>query len=263
LCHEKQGKTATAWSEFDEVVSQSAKKGDRPREQFARERASATEKVLSRVTLVVPAGVKTVDVDGQSLGEAAWATALPLDPGEHTFTLAAPGKQARFVRTQVGRGPLQMRVAPPALEDEPVALAPPKAHEPHPDTPEARDTPEVKDEPTAHSGSGRRTAGFVLGGIGVVALGAGGVLGLMALGKKSDVDSNCNGRECNKAGYDAQSSAHTLADVSTVACAVAAAGLGVGAYLVLSSGSTPAKRAMRVGPVATGGGAVLQLEGGF
>jgi hypothetical protein len=62
---------------------------------------------------------------------------------------------------------------------------------------------------------------------------------------------------------DAQSSAHTFATVSTVAFIAAAAGLGVGTYLVLSSGSSSPKRAMRIGPVAMSGGGLLRIDGSF
>jgi hypothetical protein len=84
--------------------------------------------------------------------------------------------------------------------------------------------------------SGGRTAGYVLGGIGIVGIGVGTVTGLMVLSKKSTVDDNCNAqKQCNQTGADAADSGKTLGTISGASFIIGAVALGAGAYLVLSS----------------------------
>jgi hypothetical protein len=276
LCHEKQGRTATAWSEYAEVASQAGRKGERDRERFARARASDTEKTLSRVALEVPAGVTAVEIDGQALGEAGWSLPLPLDPGEHAFVFSASGKKARVVHLVLPPGPASTRVAPPPLDDETggAAPVPPAAHpvvSPPPPPPPPADRPRpapvheqaVTVPAPAESGGSERSAAFVIGGVGVAGLVTGGVFGVLAIAKKNEVNMNCTGRECGQPGFDAQSSARTFATVSTIAFAAGAVGAGVGIYLLFRAGSSSPKRAVRVVPAAAGNAPVLRLEGSF
>src|SRR5215472_3170324 len=53
LCHEKEGKTASAWGEFNDVAQQATLPADKDRGEFARRHASDIEKKLSRVRLTV------------------------------------------------------------------------------------------------------------------------------------------------------------------------------------------------------------------
>src|SRR5882672_9523038 len=58
-CHEKQGLTATAWSEFAELLTSAQRAGQADRERFARQRIAILEPHLSRLTIIVPADVAT------------------------------------------------------------------------------------------------------------------------------------------------------------------------------------------------------------
>src|SRR5579859_3208684 len=58
LCHDKQGRVATAWSEYGEVATQAARKGEAAREKFARSHAADAERRLAYVRLELPAGVR-------------------------------------------------------------------------------------------------------------------------------------------------------------------------------------------------------------
>ena len=53
LCHRGEGKTATAWSEFKEVISLARRDGRKDREQVAEENIAELEPKLSKLTLVV------------------------------------------------------------------------------------------------------------------------------------------------------------------------------------------------------------------
>jgi hypothetical protein len=84
--------------------------------------------------------------------------------------------------------------------------------------------------------AGKRTAGYVVLGVGAAGVAIGAVFGLLALSKKSDADASCQGRfDCPRDGYDANNSAHTDATISTIAFGVGLVAIGVGAYLFLTS----------------------------
>ena len=97
--------------------------------------------------------------------------------------------------------------------------------------------------PAAEAGRSRAPAYAVLG-IGAVGLGVGTVFGILALGKKSDLDSACANKHCAPAQQDTIDSGKTFGIVSTVGLAVGAVGVGVGAVLLLTSGpGSPSARA--------------------
>src|SRR5262249_38108546 len=94
-CHEKLGRTATAWGEFNDAAAAARAAGKPDREAFARADAAALEKRLHHVTIEVasPAAELGVKLDGQLVAREAWGTPLPVDPGERTVEAAAPGRE--------------------------------------------------------------------------------------------------------------------------------------------------------------------------
>jgi hypothetical protein len=77
--------------------------------------------------------------------------------------------------------------------------------------------------------------GFGVAGAGVI---AGGITGLLAMSKSSDVEDQCNGDVCPLSAEEDNDSATTLAHVSTISFAVAGAGAAVGVLGLLLSGSS-------------------------
>ena len=78
LCHEKEGRTATAWAEFTEALGL-AKKDDRPqRIELAQTHIVALEPTLSRLVIQVPEGSDFPELeikrDGGVIRRAAWGT---------------------------------------------------------------------------------------------------------------------------------------------------------------------------------------------
>jgi hypothetical protein len=120
--------------------------------------------------------------------------------------------------------------------------------------------PPAQPPPEKSSGSGRRTAAYVAGGIGIAGVVVGSVTGILVLGKKQTVNDNCPNHDCNDAGYEAATSAQTLGLVSTIGFGVGIAGLATGAVLLLT-GSEPATTARTWQPVLTAGGGTY--GGGF
>src|SRR5688572_9040069 len=95
FCWEQLGRTASAWALFLDVAA-AARAGNQPqRESAARERASALESKLSRLTInvAVPSEGMEITRDGVPVGKASWGIAVPIDPGTHTLKASAPGKE--------------------------------------------------------------------------------------------------------------------------------------------------------------------------
>lgn len=99
---------------------------------------------------------------------------------------------------------------------------------------------------SADAPSMRRTAGFVVGAVGVAALGLGGYFGVRALGKRSDSDSACPDGHCTAEGVSLNDDAKSAAWISDIALGAGLVGVGVGAYLVLTSSGTSASSSAAV-----------------
>jgi hypothetical protein len=262
-CYEKQGKYASAWSTFKEALVVAQRDGRSERVDYAKKHLAVVEPKLSKIIIEVPSEVNesglTVTLDGAPLGAAAWGVGMPVDPGTHQVTASAPNKAPFEQSVQIESGSTTLKI--PKLADKKDEGAPRAV-----DTDTEKKPVSDENQPN----NGKRTAGFVIGGVGIAALGVGGYFGLRAFSKWSDRNDNCVGG-CNEAAKAAGDDAKTAATISTIGIGVGVVAIGVGTYLVLSSkpsGEPSARhgrgaqqaRTWRVVPTAgpTGGGLVLQ-----
>lgn len=228
LCNEALGKTATAWGQFKEVLFASKRENNEARVAFAQEHIDALEPRLSRIQINAEATPGLViQTDGHEIPAAALGTPIPIDPGEHLIEATAPGYAVWSTKVTVGDNADLKTIAVPKLTPAPAekekAAAPPPPVAP------------------LQSGSGQRTAGFVLGGAGVAALGLGAVFGILAAGQASDAEDDpalCPNKQCSPEGRDEIDAASTKALVSTIGIGVGIAAIGAGAILILTSGPT-------------------------
>ena len=98
MCHEVEGRLASAWGEYLEVVARAKTDGRPDREEAARQWAHKLEARLSTLSIAIPAAVAEipglrVQRDGVSVEAPSWSTAVPVDPGPHVVTAAAPGRE--------------------------------------------------------------------------------------------------------------------------------------------------------------------------
>lgn len=259
-CHQKQGKTASAWAEFTEAAAMAKAEKRREREKYARKQASALEKKLSRVVFEVndpPPGV-TLSLDGNEVGRAAWGTPVPVDPGEHELALSAPGKQKHTMSVTVKDGPSEQTVSLPALADEASRPGDPAA----PAKPAKESTPRRHAEGAADAG-GSNTLAWVALGVGVVGVGVGSYFGVQTFSKQSDSEDHCDGTSCDQTGVDLRDEAKGTATISTVAFGVGLAGVAVGTVLLLTAGGSKEQTALRISPNVTADGGGAQLMGRF
>jgi hypothetical protein len=266
-CYERQGKFASAWSTFKEALVVAQRDGRSERVDYAKKHLAIVEPKLSKITIEVAKEANepglTVTLDGAPLGAAAWGVGMPVDPGTHQVTASAPNKVTFEKRVEIENGSSTLEI--PKLADAAITAAKPRAID-H-DTEKKPVTDEVA------TGNGRRTAGFVIGGVGIVALGVGSYFGLRAFSKWSEREDNCVGG-CNSAAKTAGDDAKSAATAANIGIGVGLVAVGVGTYLLLSSpaSSEPSARHTRgvrqaraleflptLGP--TGGG--LMLRGAY
>jgi len=265
LCHEREGRLATAWADFKEALGAARQAGRADREQAARAHIEALEPRLARLTLEVPRPDRglTVRIDGELVGGAAWNAATPVDPGSHEVTAEAPEKRAWRRRVEVRSGQ-QTTLSVPPLESEPaVAVVP---------APAARaETTTSAIDVRARSATpkrARRAAAYIAGGAGVAALVLGSAFGIQAISRRHASDPGCPSDDtCTVEGKKLNDEARTAALRSDLAIGAGVVGLGVAAYLFLrpspSGGAGPTDHALRVEPRLTASGAGLGLEGAW
>jgi len=237
LCEENLGRLAAAWAHIQEVLAQLP--ADDARAKVAKEHQTQIDARLPRLTIhLAPDAPATtrIALDGNELPATSLRTPLPLDPGRHVVLVGAPGAQPKTVDVELAEGERKEITASPAG----VTTARPRAEEPK-----------------------NNTLAYVMLGVGGAGVVTGGVLWAV-LNKKHDiVENNCDDQKrCNAEGMDAADSGKKLTPIYTGAWIVGAAGLGVGAYLLLTGGESSAP-STQVGAAPLPGGGAVRLEGRF
>ncbi|MEZ4441955.1 MAG: tetratricopeptide repeat protein [Polyangiaceae bacterium] len=210
-CLERDGRLASAWSHFLEVVAATQMAGQADRAAAARQRADALEPRLTRLRLTPqqPAPGLVVMRNGVPVGSPQWGTPVPVDPGPYVIEAQAPGKQPYRVEIDVrGEGQLIEATVPPLL-DAPAGATP--------SGPGIAPPPPAPDATTSDTGvSGTTIAGITVTAVGAVGLGVGAAFGLIAMSKKNRVDELCpDERRCTTEGIAINDQARTAGHVST------------------------------------------------
>ena len=244
-CYASQGKVASAWGVFRDAVEIAEQRGD-PRAVKARVRVVELESQVPRLIVSVSQPVANMEVrhDDEVLGEPAWGTAMPIDPGQHKVAASAPGHQPWSTQVELHADGRTVRVDVPPLTPSAPA-APPPVTPVAPPAPVGPAVPPPSTDSGADSGSrgsATRTAGFVTGGLGLATLGVGAIFGIQTAAKIGERDDVCPERvNCTD---DDVSRSNQLTDEAESSARVAnilyvAGGLltGTGIALVLASPS--------------------------
>ncbi len=244
LCEERLGRLVAALGDYELAASDAqAEKADQVRQEVD----SRLESLKARVPRVIVqrgegADSATISLDGVSLGDSVLNNPLPADPGPHTVEATAlgfrPFKQAFRVAEQ------QTATIQVKLEPEPAKVEPPPPVEPRP------------------ASQGVRTAGFIVGGVGIASLITSGAMFYLRQTTISDLDKQCgaNRGSCppsSQSTVDRGKLYTTIGDVTLVAGAV---GLGLGATLVIVGSHSAEHASVSLAPGAAGanvGGASL------
>lgn len=207
--------------------------------------------------LVVPADV-TITVDGRPLEAADGGRYLAgtrnAGPGEkvsvNTFVLEVDaGAHEIVIASSDGRNRVAHEYFPPGTTKE-VRLELPAVAAPGPTT-------------ILDPGRSRRTAGYVLGAVGIIGLGVGAYFGFSARSTWSDAKDACPTRtSCSDKAVELSTDARTEANVSTIAFVAGGAAILGGTILLLTA--PHATERPRVGAMVDPRGvAFLSLSGSF
>jgi hypothetical protein len=228
VCHAREGRTASAWVEFQEAI-EAAKQVERAdRVKLAQKELKLLDGKLAQLTIEVPEEARVpglkIERGDDVVGEGAWGSAVPVDPGiEVSLRASAPGYRAWATRVSL-KTVEQKTIVVPKLEKLPPPPAKPKPKPIGPNTEQLE-----KDRKT------KRMIAYVAGGTGLVAVGIGSYFGLRAITKKKQSEEHCNGSLCDPEGLELNDRADRAATVANVAFGVGLVGLGVGTYFYLTS----------------------------
>lgn len=264
-CYARTGRSASAWREFRDAEKMARDKGDAKRADLAAQRAAALAPNLSRLTVEVPSAAagsgEQLTLDGAPLTPEAWNTPTPVDPGDHTVVVTAPGQPSRTLTAHVDGGgssvtlptgvstvpaaPAFIPIGDVAAPNGPEAAAPPEAH-----APQGALAPTAERAPRrSSSGSTARWIGVGLMTAGVVGVGVGTYL---ATYKTRDMD---NGQLCEP---------HLLPHaIPEAAVAFSVGGLALVTGAVLFVTHWPGRAEISLGPTVLPGGGGSVLRGTF
>lgn len=264
-CHQKQGKTASAWGEFLSASRVAKTQGQAKRAEEAKKRADDLESQLSYVVVKVAERVPNLKVerDDVTIEDASFGTKLPVDPGRHVLTASAVGYKSWTKTFEMkANGDVQEVVVPKLEKDASAVVAPTGTTTAAPPgsataAPTSTDTSSPPPPPKKSP-----VVGYVVGGAGVVLTGVGAFIGLSALSKYKDADSACSSHKgCSPAVADDYDSAKSKANISNVAVGLGVVGIAVGAYLVVSSKKS--ETAIVVAPTVSHNTAGAAVGGSF
>ena len=204
--------------------------------QAARKELADLEGVLAHLTIQLryaPEGTN-VTIDGEPLGTRKVGEPILLPPGQVKIVAQTPdGREAsRQVTLTAGQN---AKVDLAFVRDDADQVAAGTEAEAEPET-GSESAPVTSSEPSS-SGSGKRTAAFIAGGVGVAGLATFGVLGAMSNSKYNELDDACPNAKCaadQQGNIDDGKLYQTLANVGLV---VGVVGLGTSVTLFLVGGS--------------------------
>jgi hypothetical protein len=234
LCHEKEGKIATAYGEFNGVVSQ-ARSTD-PSAKTARQHADALSANLPRLTIKVPFGWDaknlSVTLDGQPVGATSWNVPNSIDPGPHKVVASAKGNPP-WTKTIVVTGPGDERTVE-VLAAQPKEASPEETaqREKKLENPFDAEGGAPKQQEEETNRPPRSVAGIVVLSSGIAVTSLGLYFGYQAISLREDSNQRCR-PGCNQEGVDLNNRAKTDAWLSNFGVGLGLAGVAVGAYLLL------------------------------
>jgi hypothetical protein len=233
-CEERLGHVASAWRHWQEAIELIPSNDSRL--PGVMKRKADVEKRVPRLTLKsskpLPAGA-VVTRDGVEVGLGALEVPLPLDPGVHAVVVRSPGHKDWKESLTLKEGERRDLVL--VLGEAEAAAPPPLV---------SLAAPLVREEPPSKTG---RIVGFSLLGVGGAGVILGGIMGALAIDRKSAVTSLCYpAQTCTPAGADAAGSGRAFAIVSTIGFVVGALAIAGGVVLVLTS--PHAKKTLAIGP---------------
>jgi hypothetical protein len=261
-CAVRVGATATAWQRYREAAALAARSADAEREAAAKRSALELEGRLSKILLrrprlPLPPDAR-VERDGGIVPTADIETAVVVDPGTHRVVVSASGHKTWSTLITVGQGPAIVEVPLPVLEDD----APPPSPSTGATMPVALSpATSVFEEPKVglqHQAGSSGILPWLVGGAGLVLLGAGAAFVVEGRSIWSDVTKSCPSGVCPD-----QATANTMAPreqdaardatIGTIGLGLGGAALAGGVVLYLLGLRSASGLDVSGGPTSRGG----------
>jgi hypothetical protein len=232
LCYESVGKIASACPIWREAATTAERRMRSDRAELARQHGDSTCRRAPQVAVQIAEQPRrdglSVTIDGAPLAREHWGLPLSIDPGDHEVRATGEGSQPWSSRFQVDEQQATVVVVP--------VLAPAAS-------------PQASDRDSAASTSQRQqsrvigTGVWVVGGIGIAAVGTSGGFGLLALSRlrESSDGRNCVQNNCNSIGANDRAIASRYATVSdvTLAIGIGAIATSVVLWVIAPRGNRP------------------------
>ncbi len=219
---------------------------EKAKKEAAQERQQLLPKIPNLVVNVTgaPASEVQLTIDGVAIDSALIGIAQPIDPGSHSVVATWKGQeQKRDVQlAEAGKESIELKFDPSAAAPAPVpAPGTGPATSPPPTTPPPSGGGSDATVDTGDGGSSN-TLAYVALGVGGAGLIAGTITGVIALGKKSDLEDSgfCSGDKCGPQAHDDVDSLNSMRTISTIGFVVGAVGVGAGLTLLLTGGEEKA-----------------------
>ncbi len=275
LCAMKSERYAEGIEAYERYLAQSGDGLD-PAERKQVERDLRIMKSTSGTLTLLVQGAASATVEDTRTRNVGGAVVnqydVPAD-GRLVLTLAT-GKHSLVVEGEGKRASLQVVVQAGASTEQTVVLsadasAPASAHSTSAHSPSSAGLQPVESTQEESSASGLRTAGLIVGGVGVAALVGGGITGFIGLGKKSDLDDKCPNGECRYSTGEEKSSLESdkdsLATLGTITTALLIGGSALtatGVTLFVLGGPTENEQ-VTMTPTLAPGFAGVSAKGAF
>lgn len=272
LCHEGQGKTATAHADLKEAAAVGRKIGRNDLANAAEKKAAAMEGSLSKLVVRMPKGEAGYEVraDGERLSADRLDAPFAVDPGEHRVEVSAKGKVSKTYAVRLsGAGLTEILVD--RLESAPApapAIAAASAPKPRPIVV----TSEPPAEADGNRGGGQRALGVIGMVAGTGAIIAGGIFAAKGLSEKAAADRVCSSRPCNEqAEIDGNANAKDSLNIAMISAAAGTGAIAVGAIVFFTApsrsssaaASPPKKATARLVPQTSPTNLGLSFQGTF
>jgi hypothetical protein len=243
-CWELSGRLASAYAVYQRVLSETHVAGQASREAVVEERVAAIEPRLAYAILNV--GIGRVEprfelrLDGALVDSVRWGTLVPVDPGDHTVTAAAPGARPWMARFAIEREGQRVTVDVPLLTPSAPVPASPSASAP------LVEAPVVKEAPSQR-GRVQRIGALALGALGAGGVAVGGYYGVQAWSLASQASKYCSGSTCSSHdGVTLRNDSRTFGNVSTGAFIASGVLLAAAVVLWFTAPSDSARSARGV-----------------
>lgn len=250
FCEEKLGRLAAALGGYQLAASEAQEVGP----AFEKEVQQRIEDLKSRIPkLVIQRGegakAARIELDGVQLGASSIGVEIPVDPGPHSVSAKAPGREP--FSTTVELAEKELKPVEVTLAEADAAGAAPAG---------AGITTGSSDSGVGPDGKPpSKLAPIVLISVGAASLAASGVFFYLRQNKLSELDDTCGSdRKCPPEAQDTHDQVKTYNTLAMVTAGVGIVAVGVGVtWLVLQKPPAKAKTGWQLAPAAPGAHAGL------